>query len=428
MVAGLSSAAVSASAPRTPISSRALRPYSARQLVVYSFRAGSDGALPAAGLTADKAGAFYGTTQAGGAKNLGTVFKLLFFGSGYQETVLHAFVGGKNDGALPMAGLIEDKSGALFGTTVEGGFESTKKGCEQPTYAGCGTIFKLTPTQSTGYIKSILYRFRGGTDAFLPFGGLIADKIGGLYGTTGFGGSSDAGTAFTLTPSAKGYRERILYSFPYSPSGPSFPDGLNPLGDLLADDSGALYGTTEWGGSCSTDPILGCGIVFKLTPSGSGYAVSILHEFHGGSDGSWPLAGLIADKGGALYGTTQYGGAANLGTAFKLTPSGSGYSESVLHAFAGGTDGALPAAALFLDKSGALYGTTSSGGLANEGTIFKLMRSGSTDTERVIHVFQGSPDGAEPVAGLVAGKAGMLYGTTMLGGASGVGAVFALKQ
>jgi len=197
----------------------------------------------------------------------------------------------------------------------------------------------------------------------------------------------------------------------------------------LADGSGALYGTAVVGGDCAIQPLYGCGVVFKLTPSASGYTFSVLHAFQGGDDGSWPVAGLIADKNGALYGTTQYGGgSANDGTVFKLTPSRSGYSESVLYAFAGGNDGALPVACLTSDKRGALYGTTSSGGAANSGTIFTLTPSASGYSERVLHTFLGGSDGADPVAGLIIGKTGILYGTTQSGGTYGVGSVFAFKR
>ncbi len=157
----------------------------------------------------------------------------------------------------------------------------------------------------------------------------------------------------------------------------------------------------------------------------------MLHVFQGGADGNWPLAQLIVDKDGALYGTTEYGGLANDGTVFKLTPSSSGYGESILYSFKGGRDGSLPLAGLIADDAGIMYGTTSAGGGANLGTIFKLapLPSGSGYAETVLYAFHGSSDGADPMAGLVAdGKTGTLYGTTQSGGAHGVGSVFALKQ
>ena len=291
---------------------------------------------------------------------------------------------------------------------------------------GCGTVFKLVPSGSR-YKKKTVYDFLGYSvgDGVWPYAGLTAGQGGTLYGTT-FEGGEGLGNVFQLTPSGTGYKEGSIYSFPFSSSGSVFPEGVAPQATLLSDSSGALYGTTSFGGTCSFQPITGCGVAFKLTPSGSGYAFSLLYSFQGGSDGFGPVAGLIADSSGALYGTTEYGGPANLGTVFKLTPSGSGYIESVMYAFQGGSDGALPVAGLVAGKQG-LYGTTASGGPANVGTIFELTASGSHYAESLLYTFQGGNDGAEPVAGLVAGKTGVFYGTTQTGGAYGVGTVFALN-
>ncbi len=431
VLVGSATAAECGAAARIPPQALQQRPAHGRLQILYSFRGGEDGALPAAAVLVDKTGALYGTTQAGGGEKQGTVFKLTPSGSGYVENVLYPFKGvkhGKHDGALPLAGLIEDEAGSLYGTTAGGGFSDLKSICSSNRITGCGTVFKLTPS-SGRYTESILYRFRGvPTDGISPFAGLTADSAGGLYGTTYEGGDVlyPGGTVFKLTPLDKkaSYTEAVLFTFP---SGSRYADGLFPSAVLLADDSGAFYGTAELGGACPGEPVYGCGVAFKLTPSESGYTQSVLYAFQGGSDGFWPVAGLIADGSGALYGTTQYGGSANLGTVFKLTPSTSGYTESNLYAF-DGIDGALPVAGLISDKSGALYGTTSAGGAANQGTIFKLTPSGSGYTETVLHAFRGAPnDGSEPVAGLVSGKSG-IYGTTLTGGASGVGTVFALTQ
>jgi uncharacterized repeat protein (TIGR03803 family) len=395
--------------------------------VLYSFRGGNDGALPAAGLMTDTTGAFYGTTQSGGLRNMGTAFRLTRSGSGYAESVLHAFAGGKHDGAVPVAGLIEDRSGVLYGTTEGGGNQSYKRFCRGSKIRGCGTVFRLTRSGS-GYAESLIYAFRDDAkgDGMFPYAGLIAGEAGALYGTTYFGGGQ--GNVIELTPTRKGYTEASLYAFQYSPSGEAFPDGALPAAGLLADGSGALYGTTVLGGDCPVEPLYGCGVVFKLTPSASGYTFGVLYAFQGGDDGNWPVAGLIADKNGALYGTTQYGGTASDGTVFKLTPAGSRYSETVLHDFAGGSDGALPVASLTSDKRGALYGTTAAGGSANSGTIFTMTPSASGYSERVLHSFRGGSDGADPVAKLIVGKTGALYGTTQSGGTYGVGTVFAFKR
>ncbi len=285
--------------------------------------------------------------------------------------------------------------------------------------------FSPAPSGS-GYTENVLHRFRGNTsvsvlDGLRPLASLIADSAGDLYGPT-------FDTAFELSPLGSRYKESVLFRFPYSSSGDDYPYGVRPSGALLADDSGDLYGTAQFGGACPGHPVVGCGLVFELLPStsGPGYICSIIYEFQGGADGRGPLSTLIADKSGTLYGTTQYGGLANQGTVFELTPSGSRYSESIVHTFTGGNDGALPVAGLISDKNGALYGTTPSGGSSNDGAIFKLTQAGSNYTETILYSFQGGADGAEPMAGLVRGKNGM-YGTAMIGGAAGVGTVFALR-
>jgi uncharacterized repeat protein (TIGR03803 family) len=212
--------------------------------------------------------------------------------------------------------------------------------------------------------------------------------------------------------------ERVLYSFKAG------NDGGSPQGTLVADRNGALYGTTTFGGGGC---FYGCGTVFKLTKSGSGYIESILYRFTGGNDGQGPGSGVIADASGALYGTTEYGGdSAGDGTVFKLTPSGSTYVESVLYRFKGGTDGDGPLAGLTMDRAGDLYGATllggnspacGSGGSGNVGcgTIFELRRSGSAYTERVIYRFQSGADGATPGSPpIVVGRD--MYGTAATGG------------
>jgi uncharacterized repeat protein (TIGR03803 family) len=245
------------------------------------------------------------------------------------------------------------------------------------TYAGgttgAGTVFKVSPSGT----ESVVYTFQGGNDGESPQAGLVEGKNGDLYGDTDFGGSTSlcnghgCGTVYELTPKGSGYAERVLYAFQRG------SDGGGPVASLLIDKKGALYGTTVHGGggTACTPSIIGCGTVFKLTPAGSGYTETILYSFQGGSDGAIPTDALIADSKGALYGTTSYGGggacssgslASGCGTAFKLTPSGSGYAETLLYSFKGGSDdGAAPRAALHAGKNGVLYGTTQQGGAKN---------------------------------------------------------------
>jgi uncharacterized protein YceK len=362
---------------------------------LYSFTGSPDGARPSAGLTVDAAGNFYGTTQSGGASGCGpfgcgTVFKLTPSGSGaYSETVIYRFASG-SDGANPYAGLIADAPGNLYGTTLTGG------GGTCLGVSGCGTVFKLTPNGSGAYGESVLYAFPSfdSTDGAVPWGGLISDATGSLYGTTGEGSfcPSTCGTVFKLTPNGNGtYGHSVLYRF----AGAS--DGANPNAGVVSDSMGNLYGTTFYGGgggSCVGGFTAngGCGTVYKLTPNGNGtYTETVLYGFTGGSDGANPFAGLISDAMGNLYGTTQYGGGSSnciggfgCGTVFKLTPIGSGtYAETVLYRFTGGTDGSGPLASLFADGMGNLYGTTAqqNGPGSGAGTVFKLSLSQSVSCD-----------------------------------------------
>jgi len=356
------------------------------------------------------------------------------------ETVLYSFKGSSNDGSSPLAGLIADEQGALYGTTEVGG---SGINCFSP---GCGMVFKLTPPAKgqTAWTETVIHSFTGGSDGSWPVASLIADEQGALYGTTEVGGglcsslpSAGCGMVFKLTPPAKGqtaWTETVLYGFK------GFPDGFTPRAGLIADKQGALYGTTEVGGNNSR------GTVFKLTPPARGqtaWTETVLHTFTGGSDGGIPSAGLIAGKEGALYGTTGAGGihcfSPGCGTVFKLTPPAKGqtaWAETVIHSFTG-SDGSIPVAGLIADKQGALYGTTEVGGNNSRGTVFKLTppAKGQTAwTETVLYRFCSLPncsDGANPSAGLIAGKEGALYGTTQFGGGinnglSGAGTVFKL--
>ena len=385
----------------------------AQELITLHSFTGDDGANPEAGLIADPAGNLYGTTQRGGVTTTescrpvgcGTVFQLTPSGT---LNVLHSFTG--SDGEEPFAGLIADAAGNLYGTTDSGGAPMS---CNITT--GCGTVFQL----DTSGTLTVLHSFTNRRDGNHPDAGLIADAAGNLYGTTLSGGDGGYGTVFQLDPSGT---LTVLYSF----TGGS--DGRSPVAGLIADAAGNLYGTTRGQlgamGSCP----LGCGTVFQLTPSGT---LNVLYSFTG-SDGSHPVAGLLADAAGNLYGTTSTGGdrtscaaqfVGGCGTVFQLDPSG---TLTVLYNFTGGSDGASPHA-LIADAAGNLYGTTQAGGAPEScnrpygcGTVFQLTPSGSLN---VLHIFTGS-DGASPPAGLslIADAAGNLYGTTS-GGGAGTGCI-----
>jgi uncharacterized repeat protein (TIGR03803 family) len=370
--------------------------------VLHSFT-GADGASPDGSLSLDTWGNLYGTTASGGNHNLGTIFKLKTSGT---EVVLHSFSGYPSDGFGPFSNLIRDAAGDFLGTTFEGG-----NGLCGLRFlpVGCGTVFKL---DTTGH-ESMLYSFRGGNGGSIPEAALVRDSAGNLYGTTHDGGIDGAGTVFKLTPSGT---ETVLHSFTFSGT-----DGGFPLSTLVLGFSGNLIGTTSDGGYFNNSLCAGsgCGVIFKVTPSGS---LTVLHRFTGGTDGALPFAGLIQDGLGNLYGTTVQGGSTSCdsgygcGMVFKLDTTG---KKIALHRF-NRTDGANPYSPLLRDSSGNLYGTTSQGGAHNKGTVFKLASNG---TFTVLHSFSG-PDGATPLSGLIRDAAGTLYGTASAGGAHGKGTVY----
>lgn len=350
------------------------------ETVLYAFQGGTDGEYPQAGLLMDKAGNLFGTTTEGGGTgceyNLGcgTVFKLAPDGT---ETVLYVFQGG-NDGDDPSAGLIEDKAGNLYGTTYDGG----GAGCD--LHLGCGTVFEVSPDGT----ETVLYAFcarQNCTDGAYPDASLIADKAGNLIGTTLLGGSgkpacfggAGCGTVFRLTPDGT---ETVLYGFC---SRRKCADGSTPQASLIRDKKGNLYGTTTTGGAyCEGDGGGGCGTVFELASDGT---ETVLHSFTGRRDGDTPAGSLIMDKGGNLYSTTFYGNSRTAqcqigcGTVFRLAPDG---TLTVLHNFVGGSDGGGPLAGLISDSAGNLYGTTYEGGGADCsavyqngcGTVFELKK------------------------------------------------------
>jgi uncharacterized repeat protein (TIGR03803 family) len=361
--------------------------------VLYSFKGKPDGAQPYAGLVQDASGTLYGTTDEGGEYNWGTVFKLDDTG---KETVLHSFAGDK-DGEYPWAGLVLDNSGNLYGTASEGGAGACYEGYQN---VGCGIVFALDRTGK----ETILHTFTGGADGSWPYYGyLVRDKAGTLYGTTYYGGSDGiSGTVYKIDPDGK---ETVLHSF-------NGNDGAYPSAGVMRDSSGNLYGTALIGGQQNG------GTVFKFTSSGK---FSVLHNFSDGTDGGWLEGELVRDSFGNLYGTSLFGGKFyQYGTVFKLSKNG---KETVLYSFTGGADGAVPYAGLVRDSSGNLYGTTAAGGAHGQGVVFKLDPAGK---ETVLHSFTGGKDGGVPYASLLLAKDRTLYGTTAAGG-SGFGVVFSVK-
>jgi uncharacterized repeat protein (TIGR03803 family) len=383
--------------------------------VLHSFAGGSDGANPQGSLTKDTAGNLYGTTSQGGGTGCsgygcGTVFKLA---PDDIETVLYAFTGG-SDGANPGGRLSKDTAGNLYGITGSGGVIADCGGY------GCGTVFRLAPDGT----ETVLHAFTGGSDGAYPGGRLIWDAAGNLYGTTFEGGNTDCrcGIVFELAPDGT---ETVLHAFT-----DMHGDGAYPEAGVIMDSAGNLYGTTALGGIRTGG---GGGTVFELATDGS---KKVLHVFHPKT--GWMPGALIMDSDGNFYGTTFYGGRAGCyhdsgcGTVFELAPDG---TETVLHIFTGGSDGAHSSSALIRYNAGNLYGTTQSGGggcptpVSGCGTVFEVAPDG---TETVLYTFTGGGDGAHPVAGLIKDDAGNLYGTTSDAGSTncrnGCGTIFKLQK
>ncbi|HEY3972920.1 MAG TPA: choice-of-anchor tandem repeat GloVer-containing protein [Candidatus Sulfotelmatobacter sp.] len=360
--------------------------------VIHTFTGGNDGIDPLDALLLAPDGIYGNTYDGGGNSSIGTVFRIDKMG---EYTVLYRFPGCCDvypRGADPIGGLIRDAAGNLYGTTYLGGAYRQ------------GSIFKLDKTGR----ETVLHSF-GGADGSGPWATMIMDSAGNLYGSTAYGGDITncdipvgCGTVFKLDPAGN---LTTLYAFQGT------FDGTMPIGNLVRDAQGNLYGTAGQGGSSSCVGT-GCGTLFKLDMSG---AITILHVFvNSDAYGCFPFGGLIGDRAGNLYGTANACAAGDNGTIFRLDPQG---VITVLYNFKGGRDGRDSAAPLLRDAAGNLYGTTEFGGdlscnLLGEqlgcGTVFKLDTTGQ---ETVLYRFTGKKDGGFPTAGLVMDAAGKLYGT-----------------
>jgi uncharacterized repeat protein (TIGR03803 family) len=349
---------------------------------LYNFGGAADGGDPYAGVIRDSNGNFYGTVGYGGTAYAGGVYKVDSLGN---ETMLYSFTGGA-DGNFPVSTLARDSAGNLYGTTAQGGS------------AGAGVVFKVDPSGN----ETVLHNFTGGSDGVNPSGGLLLDAAGNLYGTTSQGGTFNCGILFKLSPAGT---ETILHTFTGAANDGKYPSYTS----LVTDAKGSLYGVTQAGGR--TDH----GVVYKLTHTGK---FTVLYSFAGGTaDGCNVLGIPYLDINGNIYGTTSACGASGLGTVWKLTSTG---TETVLHSFAGGTaDGEYPLAGVIEDARGNLYGSTETGGSANLGTMYRVSQTGKF---ALLHSFTG-PDGEYPYSGFVLHN-GDIYGTTQNGGSIGYGTVW----
>jgi uncharacterized repeat protein (TIGR03803 family) len=359
------------------------------ETILHSFTCAiTDGCAPYAGVTLDSSDNIYGTTTAGGANGLGTVFKLTPSG---QFSLLHSFSATTTDGYEPYAAVTLNSAGNIYGTTYVGGLD------------GFGTVFEITPTGA----ESLLYSFTCGADGCYPQSVLALDKSGNLYGTTTYGGTYGWGTVFKISPSG-------VFSTLYGFTGGA--DGGSPGTNLVLDSADNLYGVTSVGGAYTF------GTVFKITPTGT---ESVLYSFNAnGKDGFYPFYGVV-DSQGELYGGAGRGGSTGVGAIFEVN-SATG-TESILHSFKAGTDGIFPAGVPVLTAKG-LYGASHYGGTFDLGTIFQINTSG---VETILHNFASNGiDGYFPLSGLAADSSGNLYGTTTQGGSTacegGCGVVFKL--
>jgi uncharacterized repeat protein (TIGR03803 family) len=387
-----------------------------------------------------------------------TIFALNAFAFGQTESTLYTFTGG-SDGSGPTGSLIFDAAGNLYGTTDAGGVNDGN--------GGKGVVFELSPAAGGGWTETPLYAFQGGSDGEVPFGGVIFDTAGNLYGTTSFGGTHSKGTVYELSPAARGgWTEQVLYNFGNG------NDTALPNGGLVFDSAGNLYGMSSAGGSQNLgtvfqlSPIAGggwtetvilngtalyggsfsgtvtqdnsgnfyvpaatgsssnAGSVYRVTHTLSGWHHGVIYSFLGGADGTQPVGGLTFRAPNILYGTTEGGGAYSSGTAFELTRTGSTWNKTILHDFGvSSKDGLFPTVPLVIGARGQLYGTTGSGGIAGNGTAFELARDATGWKEKILDSFNTGADGG-PGGGVVLDGAGNLYGVEHNGGSFGAGGVY----
>jgi uncharacterized repeat protein (TIGR03803 family) len=369
---------------------------------------------PQGGLLEDGSGNLYGTTRGGGTNGVGTVFELsppAVSGGAWTITTLYNFIPYGSGGYVPVSDLVKDQAGAFYGTFYSGG---------DPT-CNCGGVFKLVPPAVTGgtWTESALYAFKGSADGRLPAAATLAlTTTGTLYGVTTRGGTWDSGVLYQLTTkNGKAYTESVLYSFG------DLADASTPNGPVVLDTKGAIYGVTAFGGAFNQ------GTVYKFVPAANGQLAteSLLFSFGGSSTtGTAPIGNLIFDAGGNIYGVTNTGGSANdYGVVYSLSPTKSTWTESILFTFTK-SSGVNPVAGLAWNHTNNnLYGTTSSlnGLTSGDGTVFKMTPpavKGGVWTQSTLFQFTYKVSGGYPT-GVVTrdSKTGTLYGTAINGGIEG---------
>lgn len=329
--------------------------------VLYSFQGGNDGAYPYGNVTIGPDGALYGATTGGGGSGCGygcgTLFRLSPPATacktatcGWNETMLYRFTGG-DDGRYPASAPVFDQAGNLYGTTIIGG------------QSDAGAVYELSPS-SGGWIQSVIYSFSGANDGNESYSGLTFDRAGNMYGTTILGGIFGGGTVYELTPGGSGWTQSVLYSFTGG------ADGGSPYGNVMFDGAGNMYGMASTGGAL---PAGGTAFEMTPTGGGWSYSVlyDFTQTNDGGED---PHDGFVMDSNGILYANADAGGIPpqNDGTVFKLTPSSGSWTYTSYHEFTGGDDGFDPFGPLTFGSDGNLYGTARFGGANGAGVIFMV--------------------------------------------------------
>lgn len=362
--------------------------------VIYNFTGkGNGGASPYGGPVLDGSGNLYGTTYTGGSYGSGSVYRLSPSGSSWTYSSLYSFRAG-TDGVGPAFGsLAIGGDRVLFGTTEGGGY--------------FGTAFAICNCPRR---EVVLHRFGMGTDGAQPIGGVVLDSAGNLYGTTSLGGAYGNGTIFEEKRSGLSWTESVIYSF----TGEN--DGTNPPAGVTLDPHGNLYGTTSLGGAN------GDGVVYELSRSNYSWTETVLYTFQGLTDGLNPVGGVVLDAAGNLYGTTFDGGINGGGTVYELSPSSAGWTFTTLYSFSGGYGG--PYNKLTLDDKGNIYGFTNAEGANGLGSVFKLARANGAWSFTDLHDFAGGNDGASPYGSVAVDSNGNIFGTTNEGGGQNQGIVF----
>lgn len=373
--------------------------------VIHNFTGeGSDGATPYGGPILDPAGNVYGTTNLGGSNADGTVYELSPNGSSWTFNTIYNFAGGA-DGAAPGFGsLVVRHDCSLFGTTEGGG-------------TALGTAFKIRPRGNPchkpdfTWEEKVLHRFGHGQDGGQPTNGVAFDRSSNFYGTANLGGAYNNGAVFEVTQSSGLWTETLIYNF----TGGN--DGGTPVSGVTINAAGDLYGTTSFGG------LYGTGVVYELSHSASesGWTQTVLYNFQGLSDGEYPVGGVILDKAGNIYGSTFLGGDNGGGTLYQLSPSDGDWTLTTLYSFSTYYG---PYNKLTLDAHGNLYGAANGAGANGLGSVFKLTPSDGSWTFTDLYDFTGGSDGGQPYGSVAVDGQGNIFGTNVVGGSNNRGVVF----